>query len=119
MNYSETKVDNHYIGYNSFIGRTPQYDSNGKLKNGLEALRIGTSDKQGPSFTLVEYNSYFFTFSFLLLLVLLTLCFRFIEQNGEIEMISSKSYNNTFRYNLFLRSQGGLTLRHAEYNQGT
>lgn len=35
--------------------------------------------------------------------------------NGEVEIISSKSNNNTFKNNVFFESEGSLVLRHGNY----
>lgn len=78
-----------------------QYDAADDIdndNNGWEAIRIGTSQQsQSSSFTTVEYN-YFY------------------DCNGEIEIISSKSGHNIFRYNTFESSSGLLTLRHGNNN---
>lgn len=63
--------------------------------NGGETIRVGTSDwSMYDSYTTVEYNY-------------------FEECNGEIEIISSKSCENIYRYNTFKNCQGALTLRHG------
>ncbi|KAF0139863.1 MAG: poly(beta-D-mannuronate) lyase [Stygiobacter sp.] len=63
--------------------------------NGGEIIRVGTSDwSMYPSYTVVEKN--------------------YFEQcNGEREIISNKSFYNTYRYNTFVECQGALTLRHG------
>jgi poly(beta-D-mannuronate) lyase len=78
------RIDHNYFGYRPLLGF-----------NGAETIRVGTSDwSQYDSFTTVEYN--------------------YFEQcNGEIEIISSKSCGNIYRYNTFYRCQGTLTLRHG------
>jgi poly(beta-D-mannuronate) lyase len=38
----------------------------------------------------------------------------FQECNGEIEIVSSKSCENTYRYNTFLNCEGAVTLRHGD-----
>lgn len=79
----------HRIDRNHF-GRRPELG-----KNGGETLRIGTSSRSMQnSFVTVERNL-------------------FEECDGEIEIISNKSGQNTFRYNTFRRSAGTLTLRHG------
>jgi len=86
----------HHIYRNIFSNHqyVPEDDINDD-NNGWEAIRIGTSQQsQSSSFTTVEYN-YFY------------------ESNGEIEIISNKSGNNTYRYNTFESSAGLLTLRHG------
>ncbi|MBI5474914.1 MAG: T9SS type A sorting domain-containing protein [Ignavibacteriae bacterium] len=63
--------------------------------NGGETIRVGTSDwSMYDSFSTVELNL-------------------FEECNGEIEIISSKSCGNVYRYNTFVSCQGALTLRHG------
>jgi poly(beta-D-mannuronate) lyase len=80
----------HQIDHNYFGFRPVLYGWNGG-----ETIRIGTSDwSMYDSFTTVEYNL-------------------FEECNGEIEIISSKSCGNIYRYNTFFSCQGTLTLRHG------
>lgn len=82
--------NNHKIDYN-FFGSRPELGVNGG-----ETIRIGTSENSMKSSrTLVEFNT-------------------FKGCNGEIEIISNKSGNNIFRNNLFLESEGSLTLRHGD-----
>ena len=86
-------ADNHLIDHNYFADRP---EGNG---NGWETIRIGTSNESlSDSFTVVENNL-------------------FERTDGEIEIISSKSGNNTFRYNTFRESSGTLTLRHGNDNR--
>jgi poly(beta-D-mannuronate) lyase len=78
------QIDHNYFGFRPDLG-----------ENGGETIRIGTSDNSMKSSkTVVEYNT-------------------FKNCDGEIEIISNKSANNIFRYNLFLESKGALTLRHG------
>ena len=80
----------HQIDHNYFAYRPLLYGWNGG-----ETIRVGTSDwSMYDSFTIVEYNL-------------------FEECNGEIEIISSKSCGNIYRYNTFVSCQGTLTLRHG------
>lgn len=66
--------------------------------NGFEAIRLGDSDTSGvDAHILVENNL-------------------FERVDGEIEIISSKSNFNVFRYNTFRESKGTLTLRHGNSN---
>lgn len=62
-----------------------------------ETMQIGDSGtSMTPSHTNVEHN--------------------FFERcNGEVEIISSKSNYNTFKYNVFFESEGSLVLRHGNY----
>lgn len=81
--------DLHQIDNNYFADRP---EGNG---NGFETIRIGTStDSLSDSSSLVENNL-------------------FERVDGEIEIISNKSGNNTYRYNTFRESAGTLTLRHG------
>lgn len=82
----------HLIDHNYFAHR-PELG-----ENGGETIRIGTSDwSMYDSFTTVEYN--------------------YFEQcDGEIEIISSKSGGNIYRYNTFFDNAGMLTLRHGNHN---
>ncbi|SNR73658.1 poly(beta-D-mannuronate) lyase [Lutibacter agarilyticus] len=85
----EHTENNHRIDHN-FFGNRPELGANGG-----ETIRIGTSTNSlKSSKTLVEYNT-------------------FKHCNGEIEIISNKSCDNIFRNNLFLESEGTLTLRHG------
>lgn len=85
----EAKPNYHRIDHNYFGYREPLND------NGGETIRIGTSDwSMYDSYTTVEYNF-------------------FDRCNGEIEVISNKSCENTYRYNVFANCQGNLTLRHG------
>ena len=81
--------NNHRIDHN-FFGLRPELGINGG-----ETIRIGTSTySMKSSKTIVENNT-------------------FKHCNGEIEIISNKSGDNIFRNNLFLESEGTLTLRHG------
>ncbi len=85
----------HQIDHNYFGPRPVLVDLNGVPVNGGETIRIGTSDySMNDSYTTVE-NNYF------------------DRCNGEIEVISNKSCENIFRYNVFANCQGMLTLRHG------
>ena len=78
------RIDHNYFGYHPILG-----------SNGGETMRIGTSHHSlKNSNTLVEYNY-------------------FDRCNGEHEIISNKSCQNTFRYNTFYECQGTLTMRHG------
>lgn len=88
----ESRENNHLIDHNYF-GPRPVLGSNGG-----ETLRIGTSHySMFDSRTVVENNV-------------------FDRTSGEVEIISIKSGANVVRGNLFLRSQGALTLRHGDGN---
>ena len=78
------RVDSNYFGYRPPLG-----------VNGGETIRVGTSDYSlSASRTVVERNY-------------------FERCNGEIEIISSKSCENIYRWNTFDRCDGTLTLRHG------
>lgn len=78
------RIDNNYFGYRPPLGA-----------NGGETIRVGTSHaSMESSRTIVENNL-------------------FEKCNGEVEIISSKSCDNIYRNNLFLESEGILTLRHG------
>lgn len=81
----------HTISYNYFLNR-----QNGpNADNGLESLRIGTSETSfTPAHCVVAFN-------------------RFEKCDGEIEIISNKSWNNSYFHNSFVNNDGGLTLRHG------
>lgn len=82
----------HRIDSNHFGDRPQGWD------NGFETIRLGDSDTSGvDAHILVENNL-------------------FERVDGEIEIISSKSNFNTFRYNTFRESAGTLTLRHGNAN---
>ncbi|MFA7229105.1 MAG: polysaccharide lyase 6 family protein [Melioribacteraceae bacterium] len=87
----EDKPNYHLIDSNYFAFR-PELGV-----NGAEIIRVGTSHwSMYPSYTTVE-NNYF-------------------EQcNGEREIISNKSFYNTYRHNTFVECRGALTLRHGNY----
>ena len=81
------RIDHNYFGPRPILG-----------SNGGETLRIGTSQYSlTNSYSLIESNY-------------------FDRCNGEVEIISSKSGNNTFRGNVFFESRGTLTLRHGNDN---
>ncbi|MRI00503.1 DUF4957 domain-containing protein [Kriegella sp. EG-1] len=84
-----SRENNHKIDHNYF-GPRPTYGNNGG-----ETLRIGTSHHAlENSNTLVESNY-------------------FDRTNGEHEIISNKSCQNTFKYNTFFECTGTLTMRHG------
>lgn len=78
------RIDHNYFGPRPELGG-----------NGGETIRIGDSDtSELVSQTIVESNY-------------------FERCNGEGEVVSNKSCENVFRYNLFERCEGALTLRHG------
>ncbi|WP_372752555.1 polysaccharide lyase 6 family protein [Mariniflexile sp.] len=89
LDTKESIENNHKIDHNYF-GPRPTYGNNGG-----ETLRIGTSHNAlENSKTLVESNY-------------------FDRTNGEHEIISNKSCQNTFKYNTFFECTGTLTMRHG------
>jgi poly(beta-D-mannuronate) lyase len=96
--YSSTTYPNpaistyHRIDSNYFKGRSYQG------ANGGETIRVGDSNSSRTNgFNVIEYNM-----------------FEDCTQD-EPEIISNKSDFNTYRYNTFRNSKGGLTLRHGRY----
>lgn len=88
-----TTEAHHTISYNYFFNRQNGPNSD----NGLESLRIGTSQTSfTPAHCVVAFNV-------------------FEDCDGEIEIISNKSCFNSYIHNTFLNSSGGLTLRHGNY----
>lgn len=89
LSSSEDRNNHHRIDHNYF-GPRPDLGYNGG-----ETIRVGTSaHSMEDSFSLFEYNV-------------------FEECDGETEIISNKSCENTYRYNTFRKSIGTLTLRHG------
>jgi len=81
-------IDYNYFGYHPILG-----------SNGGETLRLGTSHYSLSNANTVVENNYF------------------ERCNGELEIISSKSCQNTFRNNTFYECQGTLTMRHGNETQ--
>lgn len=89
LNGDEHIENNHRIDHNYF-GKRPELGVNGG-----ETIRIGTSEySMKSSKTIVEFNT-------------------FKHCNGEMEIISNKSNDNIFSNNIFIESEGTLTLRHG------
>ncbi len=83
-------IENYHQIDHNFFGKRPDLG-----ENGGETIRIGTSENSMKSSkTIVEFNT-------------------FKNCDGEIEIISNKSGDNIFRNNLFIESEGTLTLRHG------
>ncbi len=79
----------HQIDHNHF-GPRPRLG-----QNGGETIRVGTSEvSMNNSRTTVEFNL-------------------FEKCNGEVEIVSNKSCENTYRHNTFLNCEGAMTLRHG------
>ena len=90
LNTEESRENNHRIDHNYF-GPRQNLGSNGG-----ETLRIGTSHySRTNSNTVVESNY-------------------FDRCNGEHEIISNKSGQNTYKNNVFYECTGTLTMRHGE-----
>lgn len=88
-------IPQHKITNNYFSRPTTLLESDGSKKNGQECIRIGTSDfSLNRAECLVANNTFY-------------------RCDAEIEAISNKSCFNKFSNNLFLESQGALTLRHG------
>jgi poly(beta-D-mannuronate) lyase len=86
---AEGQPNHHRIDHNHFGPRPPLG------RNGGETIRVGYSHQSmNNSSTIVEHNL-------------------FDRCDGELEIISSKSCNNIYRYNTFLDCAGMLTLRHG------
>lgn len=84
---SQTKYDT--INYNWFKNNQP------RATNEKECIRVGVSTlSQSSGFTLIEYNL-------------------FEDCDGDPEIVSIKSCDNTVRYNTFVRCLGTLSLRHG------
>jgi poly(beta-D-mannuronate) lyase len=82
------RIDSNFFNGRSFMG-----------ENGGETIRVGTSTtSRTDGYNIIEYN-----------------LFEDCTQT-EPEIISSKSDFNTYRYNTFRNSTGGITLRHGRYN---
>lgn len=92
LNEVRSQQNFHRIDHNWF-GPRPVYGS-----NGAETIRVGTSQQAySSSNTLIEENL-------------------FDRCNGEVEVVSIKSSDNTIRRNVFFESEGVLALRHGDRN---
>lgn len=89
-------VPEHLIADNRFERPVTLRDAGGKAVNGQETIRIGTSDFSMQTAACTVEANYFY------------------HCHGEqAEIISNKSCGNFYRGNLFVESQGSLTLRHG------
>lgn len=85
--------DNHHSIDHNYFGPRPVYGS-----NGAETIRVGTSQQcMQNSRTLITENM-------------------FDRCNGEVEVVSIKSSENTISNNVFYECQGVLALRHGDRN---
>lgn len=82
---------NHRIDHN-FFGPNPV----GWASNEFETIRLGTSDYANFNGNMVVENNYFY------------------KCDGEIEVISNKSSNNTYRNNILIGCKGSLVMRHGD-----
>lgn len=89
-------VPRHTIANNRFERPATLRDANSKAINGQETIRIGTSDYSMQIAACTVEGNYFY------------------HCHGEqAEIISNKSCGNIYRGNLFVESQGSLTMRHG------
>jgi len=77
----------HQIDHNYF-GPKPGGDG-----NGYESIKVGDGDYSMYALNTIVEKNYFY------------------RCNGEVEMISNKSWKNTYRYNTIVECQGTITLR--------
>lgn len=84
---NHTIQNNYFYNFSRKDGRTNDGDS--------EAIRIGESEIQARDAGVLVRDNYF------------------VETDGENEIISNKSRNNTYLNNTFRRSRGALVLRHG------
>lgn len=78
------QIDSNYFGYRPDLNL-----------NGAETIRIGTGENASSSSYSIVTNNYF------------------DECDGEMEIISNKSCNNTYCYNTFVNCKGVLSLRNG------
>ena len=79
------------------------------MTNGWETMRIGVGALSIYNFNVtVEYNAFYHS--------IMAVDGQVNENTGEPEMISSKSIQNTIRYNTFLNNYGHVSLRQGDYS---
>jgi len=79
------------------------------MTNGWETMRIGVGALSVYNFNVtVEYNAFYHS--------IMAVDGQVNENTGEPEMISSKSIQNTIRYNTFLNTYGHVSLRQGDYS---
>jgi len=87
---TEASRENHHLIDHNYFGPRPTFGNNGG-----ETLRIGTSHHALENSNTLVASNYF------------------DRCNGEHEIISNKSCQNTYKYNTFFESTGTLTIRHG------
>ena len=80
---------------NNYFYKFAKIDASLSNAGDSETIRIGTSEYQNVNSGATVSNNYF------------------VEANGENEIITNKSKNNTYVNNTFRRSRGSLVLRHG------
>lgn len=93
--FNTTEIPAHTIRNNYFSRPAQLLNDEGKIINGQETIRIGTSDFSLQDSGCTVEGNYFY------------------RCDGETETISNKSCANTYRGNLFEECKGTLTLRHG------
>ncbi|MGY3792541.1 chondroitinase-B domain-containing protein [Aquimarina sp. 433] len=84
----------HTISHNYFY-KYEKIDPSLSNSGDSETIRVGTSEFQNVDCRTIVSNNYF------------------VEADGENEIITNKSDNNTYQNNTFRRCRGSLTLRHG------
>lgn len=80
---------------NNYFYKYEKIDNTLSNSGDSETIRIGASDDQNVNSNITVSNNYF------------------VEADGENEIITNKSKNNTFTNNTFRRCRGSLVLRHG------
>ncbi|MBB6460490.1 chondroitinase-B domain-containing protein [Flammeovirga kamogawensis] len=94
LSYAAGLTPGHIIRNNYFYNITPK-DSFSTNSGDCEAIRIGVSSYQSVNANVLVEGNYFH------------------EADGENEIITNKSANNTFLHNTFRKCRGSLVLRHG------
>lgn len=94
LSYSQSITPGHIIRNNYFYNVTPK-DNLVTNANDSETIRIGESSYQAISAQVLVEGNYF------------------QKTDGENEIISNKSADNTFRHNTFRNCRGSLVMRHG------
>ncbi|WP_458629277.1 chondroitinase-B domain-containing protein [Winogradskyella sp. PC D3.3] len=82
---------------NNYFYKYSKIDSELTNSGDSETIRIGTSSYQNVDSSVIVSNNYF------------------VEADGENEIITNKSKNNTYINNTFRRCRGSLVLRHGSH----